>query len=399
MLLPLLVEHLTDDAIAGIVVAMFYTGQLTAPIWGKLADETRKLGFFYLAGYILLGIATFCFGFVKNEAFWVILAFLQGVGAGSTNTIAAMFIVEFNPKSEWNGKIGWLQCFYGIGQALGLVLAAACSFEPFYGLIISGLLMIPGFFLGRNNNFPTEKHKHAPKVHNHNHGLILNIAHPFSLLSHFHPPTLESLSKFLKNCKNAFGLFILIWTLNNFARSLIYALLPIMMKKVFGIHPGISSLSYAIAAGICVFLYSPSGTLSNKFKPVNVSFLGTIVSTTGIILLAILAFCPKEISSYAAPFAFMIIPIAWAPLIVSGTTTATELSPIPEGSAIGIFNSSMAIGIIFSALVAGAIGLSMGYKVVLVLAALISITAIILSICLLAMGKPKTTKKAEESNE
>ena len=120
ILLPIIVEHYTDDAIADIIAAMFYTGQLTAPFWGKIADSTRNLGLFYLLGYIMLGIGTFFFSFLQNEAFWLLLALLQGMGTESTNTVAAMFIVEFKPKKEWNIRIGWLQCFYGIGQASGL---------------------------------------------------------------------------------------------------------------------------------------------------------------------------------------------------------------------------------------------------------------------------------------
>lgn len=60
------------------------------------------------------------------EAVWLqfVLALLQGAGAGASNTVAAMYIIEFRPKDQWATRIGWLQTVYGTGQALGLAAVA-----------------------------------------------------------------------------------------------------------------------------------------------------------------------------------------------------------------------------------------------------------------------------------
>ena len=52
-----------------------------------------------------------------------------------------MFIVEYKPKQEWDARVGWLQTFYGIGQAAGLGLAAYLQARPELGLMVSAGLM------------------------------------------------------------------------------------------------------------------------------------------------------------------------------------------------------------------------------------------------------------------
>ena len=381
--LPLITEHFTNDGVAGIVVAMFYAGQLIAPIWGRVADGTRTLKQFFLLGYIFLGIGAFFFGFSHNEPFWIILAFLQGMGAAATNTISAMYIVEFKPKNEWNRRIGWLQTFYGTGQALGLAFAAALSATPVVGVIISGLLMIPGFLLGRIG-LPEEKHSEAPKQGSHLRGVNINHIHSYSFVSHFHIPSGKAISKFAAEWKSKFGLFILIWLLTNISRGLVYDLYPLMMKKVFGIHPGISALYYAIAAGICIFLYTPAGKLSNKWGAEKVAFFGVIMTFLSVLLLTLFSIIPDSgLNWLLAPLSFMILPCSWAPLIVAGTSLTSELTTIQEGSALGIYNFAYAIGVVLSAFIAGGVALSFGYHTVLIIAAVVAFICILLFIRLI----------------
>ena len=78
---------------------------------------------------------------------------------------------------------------------------AVLTLSPAIGLIISGLIMIPGFILGQNKNIPEKKHKHAHKAGSKLANVYTSLTHPFTLLSHFHPPTLDSLGHFAKNWK------------------------------------------------------------------------------------------------------------------------------------------------------------------------------------------------------
>jgi len=49
-----------------------------------------------------------------------IIAFVVGAGTAAVATVASLFVVEFNPQSEWSPRIGWLQSYNGAGQTVGL---------------------------------------------------------------------------------------------------------------------------------------------------------------------------------------------------------------------------------------------------------------------------------------
>ena len=53
ILIPLIVAKLGSNSAAGVVVATFYLGQLTAPLWGYLTDRTGSHRLIYSLGYVL----------------------------------------------------------------------------------------------------------------------------------------------------------------------------------------------------------------------------------------------------------------------------------------------------------------------------------------------------------
>lgn len=146
--MPIVVNDAGNAAKAGIVIAFCYIGQMLAPLMGAIVDRTGLHRPFYFSGYILLAIGLAVFPFTNLMWFWMALAFLQGIGSTTTNTVAAMFIVEYEPKSEWDVRIGWLQTFYGVGQAVGVALASVLQARPEMGLLTSAGLMVPGMALG-----------------------------------------------------------------------------------------------------------------------------------------------------------------------------------------------------------------------------------------------------------
>ena len=106
ILMPIVVNNAGDAAKAGTVMAFFYIGQMLAPLMGALTDRTGQYQLFYLSGFILLAVGLAVFPFTTLAWFWIALAFLQGLGSGTSNTVAAMFVVEYNPKSEWDARVG-----------------------------------------------------------------------------------------------------------------------------------------------------------------------------------------------------------------------------------------------------------------------------------------------------
>ncbi|WP_018125350.1 MFS transporter [Desulfovibrio oxyclinae] len=372
ILIPIIVGKAAGNGAAGIVVAAFYAGQLLSPLLGGLADRTGKLRMIWAFGYAILGLCLALFGGTSNLVFWMTLCFLQGVGAAASNTVAAMFIVEFKPKAQWDDRIGWLQTFYGAGQAIGLGLAAALQATPELGMLASGLLMLPGWWLGRKG-LPAEEDRtpqesaqrtggnrpaRQPVPHSH---------HRLGRLKHFY--------NLLTRLKSGYGLFIFSWFLSMLSMWLIFNLYPLLMQQTYGIGAFASSLYYAAGAFIGIFAYAPSGALGRRVGNgfvVMLAYALVIVSVAGM---TVLAFTNSAQSVWLAPLFFLLTPIAWSPAIVAGTAYVAELADFEEGSAIGIFNATTAIGSVLAALGAGGIADSLGFSSVLVLSGVLGIAA------------------------
>jgi len=362
ILIPLVVGNAMGAAAAGTVVAAFYAGQLTAPLLGALTDKSGKYHFFYLAGYALLAIGLACFPALKSFWFWMALAFLQGTGSAVTNTVSAMFIVENRPKSEWDDRIGWLQTFYGSGQALGLALVALLQLSPQLGMVIAALLMIPGFILGRMD-LPADHQKKVDKKDvSFSHRRHRPARGSFSIL-HTYEQNLPHYMREIKQIyKSPFALYILSWFCIMFSNWIIYNLYPLLMHDVYSIAAGKSSLYYAIGAGIGIFAYAPSGALGNKIGDGWVVMIGGLMSVASLAVLTALAFVDTGINHWLVPLFFFLLPVAWSPLIVAGTDYTAELSSLPQGAAVGIFNATTAIASLLSAFAAGQLADLLGYK-------------------------------------
>lgn len=407
ILLPLIVGTALSSSAAGTVVACFYVGQLASPWLGNIADRTRAFRLIYAAGYVLLAAGLIGFALVENLVFWCLLAFLQGLGSAATNTVAAMFIVEFSPKKEWDGKIGWLQTFYGTGQAIGLGLASFAQAHPTLGLLFSAVLMAPGLFLGLRGLPGQEAYANHKKASDtvtvtpqrsirdatqHIHDKVIrllsrgprNLSH---LLHHGHPSVGSMLAGLGKSVKTAYGLYILAWFAAMFGTWLLYNLYPLLMKSAYGIGADRSSIYYAIAAVIGVFFYAPSGKLGKKIGDVAVVMIGCVVTLVCLVAMSVMAWWQPPGAAFWAALAFIPVPVAWSPLIVAGTAAAAQLSSLNEGKAVGIFNATTAIASVLSAFVAGWVADWLSYTWVVILAAAATGVACLLLAPLLKQNK------------
>ena len=398
ILLPLVVGTALGNSAAGIVVACFYVGQLASPLLGNFADRTRAFRLIYASGYVLLAAGLTGFAVVESLLFWALLAFVQGLGSAATNTVAAMFIVEFSPKKQWDGKIGWLQTFYGAGQAAGLGLAAIAQAHPTLGLLFSAALMAPGLFLGLRGLPQSGDDKSTPhkpfrertrELQARAARLIStgprNLSH---MVHHYHPGTTGLVSGLVKSLRTPYGLYILAWFACMFGTWLLYNLYPLLMQSAFDVKADRSSMFYAVAAVIGVFFYAPSGKLGKKIGDVAVVTVGTVVTLICLVIMSALAWWQPANAGWWAALAFVPIPVAWSPLIVAGTAAAAQLSSLNEGKAVGIFNATTAIASVLSAFAAGWVADLLSYTWVLILAAIASGIAFVLLLPLLKQNKP-----------
>jgi len=386
ILMPIIVNGAGDAAKAGTVMAFFYIGQLLAPLMGAITDRTGQHRLFYLSGYVLLAIGLALFPFTKLLWFWMALAFLQGVGSGTSNTVAAMFIVEYNPKPEWDSRVGWLQTFYGVGQAAGLGLAAALQARPEIGLLVSAGLMAPAMLLGSRGLPPSHAHQ-TPEKTEFTHRSHRPPRTVYSILNRYEGAVLNSIKHLFKEWHSKFGIYIVGWFFVMLTTWLIGALFPLLMKGAFNISYTMSSLYYAVGAVIGIFVYTPSGTLGRKIGDGWVVIIGTAMTLVSVAGLATLTYLHSGLNQWLVPIVYILIPIAWSPLIVGGTAWAAQLATFAEGEALGSYNATTAVAAVIAAFTAGLVAHNFGYGMVLIIGAVASLLALSCFIPLLPSTK------------
>lgn len=344
------------------VVALFYVGQLLAPAIGTFTDRSGLHRSVFLSGFVMLALGLALFPTASNLTFWLLLSVLQGAGSAASNTVSAMFIVEWRPKDQWDQRVGWLQTFYGTGQAIGLGLAALLQMKPEFGLIFAALLMIPGFVLGRMDlPVPADKAVPETKVLNRRKHLVSRT--PLPQTHHYERFKFEHILGLIQKLRTPYGIFIISWFLIQFGTWIIYNLYPLFMKSAYSINAGPSSAYYAVAAFLGIFAYAPSGTIGKKIGDGEVVMIGAVMTLISQSGLAILAYVDTGMNSWLAPVMFILQPVAWSPLIVAGTAFAAQLSDMEEGPAVGIFNATTAIAAVLSAFAAGFLAETCGYKI------------------------------------
>lgn len=384
ILLPLIVAQKAGPANVGMVVAAFYVGQLLSPGLGQYAEKSRRFALVYMAGYVLIALGAIGFVLSGVTPLWLAFAFVMGVGAGASNTVSYSYIVEFKPREEWDARLGWLQTFYGTGQAIGLLVASIIQSEAGWGMWLAAALMVPGFLLGRvglpkakntASDPPASPRKDAPTHHVPAHPPART---PMSIIHHYEHLSFEKLAAAKTAWVSFFGLFLVSWFLLMVGTWVIYNLYPLLMKQTYQIQPGLSSLYYAISAGIGVFFYAPSGTWSQKFGSRWVVLVGAVMTLISIGGMALLVVAPVTLQHWVVPPIFIILPVAWSPLIVAGTALAGELTTIPQGTAMGLFNACTALASVLAAVLAGWVAQLFDYGATCYVAAVITVASLLL---------------------
>lgn len=363
ILLPMATERRGRPADVGFVMAAFSLGGLSAPLWGNLADRLRLHRLLLNGGLLVAGLSLAAFPYARDAYGWTLLALAASVGVAAAATVANLFVVEAHPRAEWDERIGWLQTFYGAGQVAGLLLAGVLSgVDMRVALTLTGALaalgVLPGWLATRTP--PASAEPRPALLHPVRHGEWA----PGSPQRLFHHANAETWRVAGKALASPFGLFLTLWVLSFGGAAACFALYPVWMRQSFGVSPAVSSLAFAVAAGLGLLLYSPAGLWSERFGAARV-----LRAALGARLLAFLALVglglfqgPGGGRGVLALVAFTVVVLAWSPLSVVGTAMAARLSPVGEGASLGLFNSSTAVagvaGAAAGGLVAGAWGLS-----------------------------------------
>lgn len=369
ILLPVFVSRSSSSAV-GFVMAAFSLGGLAAPVWGEVADKYRLHRAILVSGLLLTGAALAGFVYSASLAAWLCLAFLEGSGASAAATVANLFIVENHPAAEWDRRIGWLQAFYGAGQVGGLLLAAGLAGG-------TGLLTAAGLSLLA---LAVAVWK-APAARA---GVALRpvLRHPSR-----HPDwpagspqrayhlTAAALAAGRRIVKSPFAALLGAWMFGYAGATVVFSQYPVLMQNVFGVSPRLSSLGFGAAAALGLFLYTPAGRWADGFAPPFVLEAGLAVRFGAIALLLTLIVVHR--SGWLALTAFAIIVLAWSLLSVSSTALVARISPVGEGSGLGLFNAATAVAGVIGAAAGGWIAGRWGYRAALVFAAAAALVGLV----------------------
>ncbi len=358
ILLPLKVNNPTS---IGLVMAAFSLGGFSAPFWGALADRHRIHRWLLTGGLIMMAAGLAGFPFTSHPMVWIVLALFIGFGAASAATVANLFIVEAHPKAEWDERIGWLQTFYGLGQVIGLLLAGLLSqISLSSGLIIAAGLCIMGGLFGwfTVKTVPPIAAIKPVLPHPARHGEWV-VSSPQRLFHHLDLSVLRKLGPALSS---PFGLFLIVWLVAIGGSAGFFSQYPLVMKNVFQIPPGFSSIAFAVVAGLGLALYSPAGNWSERRGPVRVMRIALGVRSLAYFGLFALGFFQFGLQNWLAIFAFAFVVCAWSIISVCGTTLAAQLSPVGEGEGLGIFNAMNALANVLGAAFGGWVAGMWGYK-------------------------------------
>jgi DHA1 family tetracycline resistance protein-like MFS transporter len=367
ILLPVFVSRFSLGGV-GYVMAAFSLGGLLAPLWGELADKHSLHRALLTGGLLVTAGSLLALAFTGSLATWLLLAFISGSGSSAAATVANMFIVENHPKAEWDSRIGWLQSFYGAGQVAGLIMAAALiGLGKTDALIVSALLAVAA--AGISVWKAPSPHPQTPFRPSLPH-TARHIDWPIASPPRMYHITIAALRDIEGIAQSNFGIFLLAWVFSYGGATVVFSQYPVLMRNAFHIGTTESSVAFGAAAAIGLLLYAPAGRLTDRLAPRFVLLVGLAVRVIAIGAMFVLLLV--HTLGWLAVVAFAAIVLAWSLLSVSSTVLVARISPIGEGSGIGLFNASTAVAGILGAAVGGWVAERWSYPAALIFATAIA---------------------------
>jgi hypothetical protein len=266
---------------------------------------------------------------------WGGLAFLQGFGVASANTVANLFVVEAHPEEQWDGRIARLQTFQDGGYVGGLLLAVGLSqLDLRLSLLIIASITVPAAILGwLTTQTPTIPSMPKP--------ILLHPARSGELVQHspqhlYHHAGYLILWRLAAAFRAPFGRFLLTWLISLSGSSAFFAFYSVLARDVFRIAPALAALTFAIAVSLRLGLTAPASRWIHHFGPIRV-FQGALsIRLLAFVGLLALGLSPAGWHRQLAPLGFGLIVLCWALLSVSGTALTARLALHNEAEGMGV---------------------------------------------------------------
>lgn len=383
ILVPLTVDP-RGPAAVGLVVAFFYVGALFSPVVGWFADRSGTQRRWFLACFPAMSVTLVLFAYAGSVWAWSLLAMVFG-GAGAVGgTLSSTFVVEASPEAEWNQRISWLRLAYGVGQVVGLLVAAVCATRLDLGWWVAGIAVLPGVLLGRwGLPHLRARGSAAPKQA------------PASASwrpppgGHGVPRMVQELrwSTLRRELHGPYVRFLVTWTITMIGVQTFFNVVPLVMRDGFGVSPSASSVLFMVGAAAGSLLFPALAGLADRIGAGRVLGVGMLISLT--CFGAMFTAHALGVAGMAAvgSVALVVAAVAYSFEVVGATMLVARLSPSSEGAAMGMMNSAIAAGAIIGAIAPSAVAAAFGYASLTLVAAAVLVVALVVGAPLVLRGR------------
>ncbi len=341
-LMPLFAESLGATGIwLGIIFSAFSLSRaVLMPIIGKISDKKGRKKFIVF-GLFFYSLASFFYIFAPDVYWLTFIRIIHGSASAMVLPVAMAYIGEIAPKGKEGKTMGTfnISLFLGMGSGpfLGGILNRLFGMNSVF-LAMAGLTMASFFVVALF--LPDLKIKKEENIKT------------------------TSFKKALKN--KAVKSLVLFRVLGAMGRGGLMAFLPIYAASI-----NIGSARVGIALSVMILLTAllqrPFGRVADKYNKFYLVLVGTIISDLMLFLI------PGLKNFWLLMILVVIMGIAGALSMPAATAIIVKIgNNIGMGSSMGIFSTSMSVGMILAPLVSGLAMDYLGIKYIFPVAGVIS---------------------------
>lgn len=334
--------------LAGLTYAAFAAAGMAAPFIGAWSDGHRRHRWTLAGGLGLAGLGLLGHAIPSGTGLHLVLAALVGLGASSATTVATMFIVEVEPDSVWDLRIGTLQASLAGGQLVGLLTAGALGLRHVDGAFLLGgvllLLAVPlALAFAPNPVAKVSRPALAPRPERGSDAAVIGLHRSM------HRVTWRAIAAL---ARADLARFLAAWLVSYTATNGLAVMFAVAMVRLYHTHATLPTAAYAIGVGCSLFLYGAVGGWDTRYGAWQVLRVGFGARAVVVAAMAALGSMHSQATALPILVCFALTQVIWPLLSVASTTLSVTLSPARRAESVGLLNAVTA----FAASVGGLLG-------------------------------------------
>ncbi len=325
---------------AGLTYAAFAGTGIAAPFVGAWSDRHRKHRLTLACGLGLAGLALLAHMLPGGIPQRMVAAALVGLGVSSASTVGVMFIVEVEPESRWDQRIGALQACIGGGQLAGLLIAGLLGLRhvKYAFLLGAALLLIAvplALALAPDPTVKVDRPSIAPRPSRGGDAV------PMGPQRSLHPWTWRALARL---GHSGLAWFLAAWLVSYTATNCLSVMFTVVMVHNYHAPATLPTTAYAIGVGCSLLLYRMVGAWDARFGAWHVLIAG--LGLRALVITGMVALTALHSSATVVPVlvCFGATQVIWPLLSVASNTLAVKLSPAHRAESVGLLNAATALG-------------------------------------------------------